>query len=146
MFGPQLLKLIEKLQSMTMAELAHLKKMEVKQASYIAEEKDPLVTLYQQCIAKISNDEETRNILKVWDKFDLLKAKVAEFAELNAEHEIVIKRVLGAHSRFVDMIQENMLDIEKPVNSYNNYGQIVNKKQHFQGSVGVSLNTLDQNF
>tara|TARA_R110002095_G_scaffold199244_1_gene178974 strand:- start:4609 stop:5049 length:441 start_codon:yes stop_codon:yes gene_type:complete len=144
MFAQQLLKLVDRLIEMTQEELVLLKKMKIKEAGVITTEKEPLVTLYQNCIDKIKVDKAMASLLKKWEKFELLKERIAFLGDLSVEHELYIKRFEKAQSRFVRMMQETVLDVVQPVQNYNNRGYVVNRQQHYAKQGGGSLAALDQ--
>lgn len=144
MFAQQLLKLVERLIEMTQEELILLKKMKVKEAGVITTEKEPLVSLYQNCIDKVRTDEGMASSLKKWEKFDILKERIIVLGELSAEHELYIKRFEKAQARFVRMMQETVLDAVQPVQNYNNRGSVVNRQHYYAKQGGGSLAALDQ--
>jgi hypothetical protein len=144
MFSQQLLKLVERLIEMTQEELVLLKQMKIKEAGIITTEKEPLVTLYQNCIQKIKVDKAMATLVKQWEKFELLKERIAFLGELSVEHELYIKRFEKAQSRFVRMMQETVLDTVQPVQNYNNRGSMVNRQKYYAKQGGGSLSALDQ--
>lgn len=144
MFAPQLLKLVNRLIDLTERELVLIKEMKLTDATTLTKEKEPLVTLYQNCIDKIKVDANIRQVLKAWDQFDDLKERVAFLDELNTDHERSIKRVERAQSRFVERMQETALNVMQPVHNYNKQGYMVNRQRHYAKQGGGSLATLDQ--
>lgn len=144
MFAPQLLKLVNRLIEMTEKELALIKKMKITEVSVMTTEKEPLVTLYQDCIDKIRVDPSLKNTLKAWDQFPILQERIIILASINKEHERCIKRVERAQSRFLEHIQAKALNIMQPVHNYDNRGHMVNRQQHYAKQGGGSLATLDQ--
>ncbi len=144
MFAPQLLKLVNRLIEMTDKELALIKKMKISEASVITTEKEPLVTLYQNCIEKIKVDHSVRHTIKAWDQFITLKERVTFLGKLNKEHERCIKRVERAQCQFLELIQEKALNSIQPVRNYDNRGYMVNRQQYYAQQGGGSLATLDQ--
>lgn len=144
MFAQQLLKLVERLIEMTQEELVLLKQMKIKEAGVVTTEKEPLVSLYQNCIEKIRVDKGMTALVKKWEKFSLLKERIAFLGDLSEEHELYIKRFEKAQSRFVRLMQEAVLDTVQPVQNYNNRGYVVSRQKHYAKQGGGSLAALDQ--
>jgi hypothetical protein len=144
MFIKQLLKLLNKLITMTEQECTLNEAMRLKEAALIAAEKASLMQLYQSCVQKIATCPNTQGELKESGLLTDIRTKVKELGHLLESNQRIARRVFKAQERFVERLQKEVLAESPVVKSYTPQGLVKGYALPYSQHPAHAAKTLNQ--